>query len=207
MSTREPVKSRKLTRRETNLERLRSECSERLAKDRESLLHRLRGGVDTATLIRESINSVRSLSSSQDDADSVRDPDIDRLVSEFIREFRHETEDLAFPYPDEFEYDDEVMGQEITSGLHWHKDWIKCPVCADGWLVVPVPGVIACDACELKTRLPSEHSTEQDFALCLDRAIQAHSQCGGFKIAFTFENGVLFSQCARCGVLPVVVFP
>ena len=201
MPQRAPVKPRTLSRRESNVERLRSECSERFSKDRQSLRERLRGDADSvAFAIREGINSVRSLSAAEDGEDSVSDSDIDRLVSEFIGEIFFDEQ----PDPGEF-----AEGEEISMEMEsrdWHKDWVKCPVCPSGWLAVPVPGLIACDACEMKTPLSSESATDQDFAALLDASIQQHQECGNSsRIEFSFHKNVLFMSCNRCGTLPVVL--
>ena len=184
------MKARTLTRRVSNLERLRSECSDRFARDRESLLQKLRGDVDSgAEIIREGIKAVSLNSLYDSESESVNESDIDRLVSEFIVEFLQEAEFIPEP--------------EEEDQTEWHKDWVKCPVCAQGWLAVPVPGVIACDFCELKASLPSEFSTEQDFAALLDAAIQRHNACLS-KVDFHIaSNGGLISSCPRCGLLPV----
>lgn len=182
---RESVKLHDRTNRERTLQRLRSECTERFAKERDSLKQRLRDSIDTRSVesvIRQGIESVRSGGS-----DTIDQADIDRLVDEFLNELNESPE-----YPD----DDLYMDDEDT-----HPDWVKCPICLSGYLLIPFPGYIACDACNaMQMPLPSEAFSVSDFASALDIAIRNHqlSGCPGMT-CFVLHNSSLILLCDACG--------
>lgn len=190
---RESVKVQDRSNRERTLQRLRSECTERFAKDRSALKERLRNSIDTAgleTVIRQGIHSVRSKE------DEINEEDIDRLVDEFLNELRDRDE----PVFDDTTYT-EALASEQSGFTH---DWVKCPLCWKGFLLIPFPGVIACDACsEMQMGLPNEQFSVHDFASALDHAIRSHQQrspgCSGSLPFFSLYSSGLVLSCAKCG--------
>ena len=185
---RESVKAHDRTNRERTLQRLRSECTERFAKERDSLKQRLRDSIDTRSLecvIRQGIESVRSGGS-----DIIDEADIDRLVDEFLHELN---ESPDYPEDDHAAYMDEEPDN--------HPDWVRCPICLGGYLLIPFPGYIACDACSgMQMALPSETFSVSDFATALDIGIRNHhlSGCPGMT-CFVLHNGSLILLCDACG--------
>ena len=185
---RRSVKAEDRPDRASSLKRLREECSERFAKDRDALRQRLRA--DTAALgdaIRKSIRS-------DDTYDGIDEDDIDRLVAEFLADLQ--SEEYADAFPDE----------EIDEYPTHPPEWVKCPLCESGWLFVPFPGSLACDGCtELQLSLPSDEFTVNDFAAVLDRTVVFHQVTGCVgKVDFSVNENILSAACRRCGISHVV---
>lgn len=181
-----PIKARSRSDRESSLQRLREECSERFASEREALRERLRASLDGALegVIRNEIKSIET------DLEQV---DIDRLVEEFLQELARESP----PTPEEEDIDiDEIS----------HPDWVRCPLCFAGWIVMPISGILACDHCPvLRLAVAAEGFTVHDFACTLDSVIRNHQLSGCPEVVgFRIEENVLFAVCNHCNKVEVV---
>jgi len=172
------------------LVRLREECNQRFAKDREAFRQRLRLD-DTSALVsalRQEIESVKTASREFDHVD------IDVLVDEYLREL------ATSPYVQ----DDWIAEEELVDDIVVPTEWVRCPICSQGFLLMPFPGIISCDFCrEMQLCVSNEGFGLSDLATALDGVIRNHS-CPNFP-KFIISNNVLFLICEKCDSNQVVL--
>ena len=162
------------------MQRIREECNDRFATERNALRRQLRGHTTDPAEIRETIRSVYR---------QLDEVDIDKLLEEFLVSM--------YDHPPD-EYDADLLPTNVPPA-----DWVRCPLCGDGFAIVPVPGVIVCDHCpNLRIATTNEGLTVADFANSLDACIKAHPQ---HSVEFIINDNVLFAKCQTCNSLDVLV--
>jgi hypothetical protein len=115
---------------------------------------------------------------------SVDEIDIDKFVEDFLAD-----------------YDEEIQGPP-----EYPPDWVWCPVCMEGFIVSPVPGVIVCESCcEFKLGV-SENFNVPDLVPLLDSAIRAHADghCQNSRPQFSVHNNSLTLHCSVCRLSSIV---
>ena len=154
----------------------RSTRSSVLEKLREDCVERF--GRDRESL-RERIRQEIEKSSSNFD-----DIDIDKFVEDFLADY----------------------DEEIEQPVQIPPDWVWCPVCMNGFIVSPIPGVIVCETCMNFKLSVSEHFNVPDLAPLLDNAIRAHADrhCS-CNPQFSTPNNSLILHCSLCSFSSIVL--
>lgn len=86
-------------------------------------------------------------------------------------------------------------------------DGVLCPLCARGFLAIPIPGVLTCDSCsELQLRLPSDDMQLSDVANAFDTVIRSHAGCGQrYFFHLDSQRTKLVYSCPPCGSVDILI--
>jgi hypothetical protein len=145
--------------------------------------------------LRQEIESVRT-SADDNRFDNV---DVDLLVEEYLQELVGNGEEIG-------EWMEESDGLEFESVTP--TDWIRCPLCSRGYILMPFPGIFACDFCrDMQLCISTENFSLADLASCLDKAIISHrdSGCQAPITKFIIRDNILFQTCDTCNKVDVVL--